>query len=174
MKRIAMLVTQEFEDSEARQPFEAVKQAGFQVAVLSPQAGEHLTGKAGEFSLTSDLAVSWARAEDYDMLIIPGGHSPESLRLEKGAVEFVKAFAATDRPIAAVCHGPQLLISAGVTKGRKMTCYESVAVDLKNSGAVYEDSPLVVDGSFITSRKPADLPQFCQAILEALREPARR
>jgi protease I len=172
MKKIAMLVTQDFEDSEARLPLEAVKNAGFHLEIIAPRVDQTLKGKKGKFSLKSDLAIASARAEDYDLLIIPGGHSPESLRTEPGAVEFVRAFGRTGRPIAAVCHGPQLLISAELTKGRKMTCYKSVAVDLKNSGALYEDSPLVVDGPFITSRQPEDLPQFCEAILEALRQPA--
>ncbi|MFN8607238.1 MAG: type 1 glutamine amidotransferase domain-containing protein [Vulcanimicrobiota bacterium] len=174
MKKIAMLLTQDFEDSEARKPLEALREADFQVIVISPQAGQTLKGKKGEFSLQSDLSISEARPEDYQMLVIPGGHSPELLRLEEGAVELVKAFGRSGKPIAAVCHGPQLLISAELTRDRKMTCYESVAVDLKNSGAHYEDRPLVVDGPFITSRKPDDLPQFCQAILAALNQPAAR
>lgn len=169
MKKIAMLMTQDFEDSEARKPFEAVKEAGFQVEVVSPKADETLKGKKGEFSLKSDVAISRAKADDYEMLIIPGGHSPEALRLEEGAVEFVKAFGHSGKPIAAICHGPQLLISADLTKDRKMTCYQAVAIDLKNAGAKYEDSALVVDGPFITSRTPEDLPQFCQAILKALK-----
>lgn len=168
MKKIAMLMTQDFEDSEARKPLEAIREAGFQVEVVSPKAGENLKGKKGEFSLKSDVAISRAKADDFEMLVIPGGHSPESLRLEEGAIEFVKAFGKSGKPIAAICHGPQLLISAGLTTDRKMTCYEGVAIDLKNAGARYEDSALVVDGPFITSRTPEDLPQFCEAILKAL------
>jgi len=168
MKKIAMLMTQDFEDSEARKPLEAVRQAGFQVEVLSPKAGEEVKSKKGDFSIKSDRAIQGAQAKDYELLIIPGGHSPEALRLEDGAVEFVRDFGKLGKPIAAVCHGPQLLISAGLTKDRKMTCYQAIAVDLKNSGAKYEDSALVVDGPFITSRKPDDLPQFCEAILKAL------
>ncbi|MBX3171431.1 MAG: type 1 glutamine amidotransferase [Candidatus Eremiobacteraeota bacterium] len=175
MKKIAMLMTQDFEDSEARKPYEAMKEAGFQVDIVAPQAGQTLQGKKGEFTIKSDLAISRAQADDYAMLVIPGGHSPESLRLEEGAVEFVKAFGTSGKPIAAICHGPQLLISAGLVRERKMTCYKAVAIDLKNAGARYEDSALVVDGPFITSRTPEDLPQFCEAILQALRtQPAHR
>ena len=174
MKKIAMLMTNKFEDSEARKPYDAVREAGFQVEVLSPKAGETLKGKKEEFSVKSDQAISRARVADYELLIIPGGQSPEALRLEEGAVEFVKEFGKTGKPIAAICHGPQLLISAELTRDRKMTCYEAVAIDLKNAGAKYEDSALVVDGPFITSRTPEDLPQFCEAILKALKQPVPR
>lgn len=174
MKKIVMLMTNKFEDSEARQPYEAVRDAGFQVEVVSPKAGELLEGKKGDFTIRSDKAISHAQAADYELLIIPGGQSPEALRLEEEAVEFVKEFGKSGKPIAAICHGPQLLISAGLTTDRKMTCYEAVAIDLKNAGAKYEDSALVVDGPFITSRTPEDLPQFCAAILKALKQPVQR
>lgn len=173
MSKVAMLVTDEFEDSEAQQPLDALKQAGHQVEIVSPEAGKDLKGKKGQVTLKSDLAIQDAKPDNYDALLLPGGHSPEQLRCEPGAVEFVKAF--QDKPIAAICHGPQLLISAEMVKGRKMTCYKSVAVDLKNAGARYEDSALVVDGNLITSRQPDDLPDFCQALVQTLqRQPAAR
>lgn len=168
MQKIAMILTQEYEDSEAQVPFDELKKAGYQVQILSPNAGEELIGKQGKAHLRSEAAIASADPTNYAMLVIPGGHSPEKLRTTEGAVDFVKNFAACGKPIAAICHGPQLLISAGLVKGKKMTCYESVAVDLKNAGAQYEDKPLVVDGQFITSRKPDDLPQFCDAMLKAL------
>jgi len=168
--KVAMLMTQEFEDSEARLPLEALQSEGIEVEIISPKAGEELKGKKGEFTVTSHKSIHQARAADYQGLIIPGGASPEQLRAESGAVEFVKEFGGLKRPIAAVCHGPQLLISAELVKGKKMTCYKTVAVDLKNAGACYEDSALVVDGNLITSRQPSDLPQFCQATVDALRK----
>ena len=171
MNIVAMLMTQEFEDSEAREPLEALQHAGFQVEIISPQVGEELRGKKGEFTIPSDKAIKDAQAADYQMLVIPGGHSPEQLRAERHAVEFVADFGKTGRPIAAVCHGPQLLISAELVKGRKMTCYKTVAVDLINAGALYEDSAVVVDGPLITSRQPSDLPEFCEAMLQALKTP---
>lgn len=168
MSKIVMLMTQEFEDSEAQAPYDALRDAGHQVEIVSPEAGEELKGKKGAAVFRSDKAILGTKSTDYDMLLIPGGHSPEQLRTADGAVDFVREFGACGKPIAAICHGPQLLISAELVEGRKMTCYESIAVDLKNAGARFEDSALVVDGPFITSRKPDDLPQFCEAILHAL------
>lgn len=168
MSKIAMLLTQEFEDSEAQAPLDALREAGHEVEIIGPAAGQELKGKKGQSVLRSDLAIAGAKSTDYDMLLIPGGHSPEQLRMAEGAVEFVREFGACGKPIAAICHGPQLLISADLVKGRRMTCFESIAVDLQNAGARYEDSALVVDGPFITSRKPDDLPQFCDAIVHAL------
>lgn len=170
--KVAMLMTQDFEDSEARMPLEALESKGIEVEIISPKAGEELKGMKGEFKVTSHKSISQSRAADYQGLIIPGGHSPEQLRAEPGAVEFVKEFGSLKRTIAAVCHGPQLLISADLVKGKKMTCYKTVAIDLKNAGAHYEDSALVVDDNLITSRQPSDLPQFCQATLDALQKVA--
>jgi protease I len=168
MSKIAMLMTQEFEDSEAQVPYDRLRAAGHEVEIVSPQAGEELRGKKGTATFRSDKAIAGTKSTDYDMLVIPGGHSPEQLRTADGAVEFVREFGACGKPIAAICHGPQLLISADLVRGRKMTCYESVAIDLQNAGALFEDSALVVDGPFITSRKPDDLPQFCEAMIHAL------
>lgn len=173
--KVAVLMTQNFEDSEAREPLEALHSNGFEVEIISPMAGEQLKGQKGEFQVASHKSIATAQAADYEALVIPGGHSPELLRGEPGAVEFVKEFGKLGRPLAAVCHGPQLLISAELVRGKKMTCYKTVAVDLKNAGALYQDAPLVVDGNFITSRQPSDLPQFCQALVDALHSvPARR
>ena len=168
MQPIAMLLTQEYEDSEAEVPLEELKKAGYEVEILSPRAGDELTGKQGKTTLRSDVAIQAADPTRYSMLLIPGGHSPENLRLEPGVIDFIRTFAACGKPIAAICHGPQLLISAELVRGKKMTCYESVAVDLRNAGALYEDAPIMVDWPYITSRKPDDLPQFCQAMLQAL------
>jgi protease I len=168
MSKVAMLMTKDFEDSEASQPLSALQKAGYQVDIISGKEGEELAGKQGKTILRSHLAVDQARASDYAALVIPGGHSPEQLRAIDSAVDFVRDFAKTGRPIAAVCHGPQLLISADLVKGRKMTCFKTIAVDLINAGASYEDKELVIDGQFITSRQPSDLPDFCHALVEAL------
>ena len=160
MTKVAMLLTKDYEDSEASQPLSALQKAGYQVDIISPKEGEELEGK--------HLAIDQARASDYAALVIPGGHSPEQLRGVEGAVAFVRDFAKTGRPIAAICHGPQLLISAELVKGRKMTCYKNIAVDLINAGASYEDKELVIDGQLITSRQPSDLPDFCKALVEAV------
>lgn len=164
-RRVAVLLTDKFEDSEAKSPIEALKGAGMEVVVVSPEAGKTYKGKKGEFSVTSDLAVVEASARDFDSLVIPGGGSPESLRVEEGAVEFVKEFVNKDKPIAAICHGPQLLISADALRGRTMTCVSTIAVDMKNAGAKYQDRSVVVDGNLVTSRTPDDLPDFNREML---------
>lgn len=163
--RVAVLLTDEFEDSEASSPIEALRSQGMEVVVVGPKAGKTYEGKKGKFSVTSDLAVVEASARDFDSLVIPGGSSPESLRVEEGAVEFVKEFVKRDKPIAAICHGPQLLISADALKGRKMTCVETIAVDMQNAGAKYVDKSVVVDGNLVTSRTPDDLPDFNREML---------
>jgi protease I len=173
--KIAVLMTQGFEDSEAREPLQALASNGFEIDIISPTAGEQLKGMKGEFTVKSHKSIGQVKAADYQGLVIPGGHSPELLRAVEGATQFVKEFGSLNRTIAAVCHGPQLLISAELVRGKKMTCYKTVAIDLKNAGANYLDAPLVIDGNLITSRQPSDLPQFCQALVEALQKvPATR
>ncbi|MFA5503803.1 MAG: type 1 glutamine amidotransferase domain-containing protein [Vulcanimicrobiota bacterium] len=163
MRKIAMLLTEEFEDSEARQPLEHLRAEGFEVVIVAPENNQEYEGKKGDTTLRSDQSLKLADPRTFDGLFIPGGHSPENLRMEDGAVEFVRHFVTEGKPIAAICHGPQLLISAEGVKGRRMTCYQSVAVDLKNAGAEYVDQAVVTDGNLVTSRMPEDLPEFCAA-----------
>jgi protease I len=159
-KRIAVLLTDKFEDSEASSPIEALRAEGMEVVVVSPESGKTYAGKKGKFTVTSDLAIAAASAPEFDGLVIPGGSSPESLRIADGAVELVRQFVRGDKPIAAICHGPQLLISADALKGKTMTCVKTIAVDMKNAGAKYVDKSVVVDGNLVTSRTPEDLPDF--------------
>lgn len=171
MRRIALLLTDDFEDSEAARPLAALRDSGeFEVRIVSPEGGKPYTGKKGDVVLTSDIAIANTHPEDYAGLVIPGGHSPEKLRLVEGAVDFVRHFVQAGKPIAAICHGPQLLISAEGVRGRRMTCYESVMVDLRNAGAEVVDQPVVEDGNLVTSRKPADLPAFLEATLRLFRQ----
>ena len=163
--RVAVLLTDKFEDSEASSPIEALRSQGMEVVVVGPEAGKTYEGKKGQFTVTCDLAVVEASAKDFDSLVIPGGASPEALRVEEGAVNFVKEFVKHDKPIAAICHGPQLLISADALRGRKMTCVDTIAVDMKNAGADYVDRSVVVDGNLVTSRTPDDLPDFNREML---------
>lgn len=165
-KKVAVLLTDKFEDSEAQSPIEALKAEGMQVVVVGPQAGKTYKGKKGEFSVKSDLSIADAKAGDFDSLVIPGGASPESLRGEDGAVELVKDFADSHKPIAAICHGPQLLISADALQGKTMTCVSTIAVDMKNAGANYVDKSVVVDGNLVTSRTPDDLPDFNREMIK--------
>lgn len=167
-KKIAILATDDFEDSELSEPYERLRDAGFNVLIVGPAAGAEIVGKKREFKVTTDLSVDSVSADDFNALVIPGGYSPDRLRLNERAVEFTRAFGATGKPLAAICHGPQLLISAGLVKSRTLTCWPSITIDIVNAGGHYVDEPLVVDKNLITSRKPGDLPQFINAIIAAL------
>lgn len=166
MKRIAVLLTDDFEDSEAQSPIEALRAEGMEVVVVGPEAGQAYEGKKGEYSVHSDLAISEAKSQDFNALMIPGGGSPESLRVEDGAVELVRSFVEEKKPIAAICHGPQLLISADALQGRTLTCVETIAIDMKNAGANYVDKPVVIDDNLVTSRTPEDLPDFNREMIK--------
>jgi protease I len=165
-KRVAMLLAKDFEDVEATDPKQYLEARGAQVTTIG-MARESYAGKKGA-SLTADLTFAEARADEFDALIIPGGGAPENLRIEDEAVAFTRAFVESGRPVAAICHGPQLLISAEVVRGRTLTCVKKIRDDVKNAGANYVDEALVVDGNLITSRTPADLPRFNEGIARAL------
>lgn len=155
------LTADDVEDSELLCPMNRMKEAGVRVDVAAPKKGE-VTGKHG-YKIMANLSLDEVPSADvagYAMLFLPGGKAPARLREIPRALEIAQAFAANNLPIAAICHGPQILISAGLVKGRRMTCYASVADELKAAGADYQDSPLVVDGNFITSRNPDDIPAF--------------
>jgi protease I len=168
MSRIAVVVGRDFEDAELREPIDTLREVGHIVEVLGARAHEELAGKRGLERIITDAAVTERDPESYDALVIPGGYSPDHLRTEPDVVRFVRRFAATGRPIAAICHGPQLLIEAEVVRGRRMTSWPSVKKDLQNAGAEWLDAEVVVDAELITSRKPEDLPAFNRAILKRL------
>jgi protease I len=166
--KIALLLGQGFEDSEFRIPYDRLREAGHKVEVIGTKPGEELTGYRGKEKVRADRGIDEVRPEDYDALVLPGGQSPDHLRADDRFVEFVKRFDATGRPLAAVCHGPQLLISAELVKGRTLTAWKTIQGDLRQIGANVVDQPVVIDGNWITSRKPEDLEEFSAAILEAL------
>jgi protease I len=167
-KRVAMLVEDEFEDRELTGPLEALRAAGITVVVVGPAAGGSYTGKRGEAVITADIAAGAARIKDFDAVIIPGGHAPDKMRMRHAMVDLTRDAMTAGKPVAAICHGPQLLISANALKGRTLTCWPSIAIDVKNAGGLYVDKPVVEDGNLITSRKPDDVPAFSQAIIRAL------
>ena len=167
-KRIAVLVEEDFEDSEVIEPIRAMKNAGAKVVVVGSGSRESYRGKRGTVIIKCDVTADKVRAEDFDAVVIPGGYAPDKMRLHRPMVNLVKEANDLGRVVAAICHGPQLLISAEIVRGRRVTSWPSVAVDLKNAGAHWVDKPLVRDGNLITSRKPADLPRFSKAIIEAL------
>lgn len=164
--RTAIILAENFEDSEATSPIEALQAAGAEVTVLGTTTGT-VTGKKGaEVEATATIAS--ADVDAFDLLVIPGGGSPENLRIDDDAVAFTKQFVASGKPVASICHGPQLLISADVLSERTVTAVNKIRDDVRNAGATYVDEELVVDGNLISSRVPDDLPAFNQALLDAL------
>lgn len=182
-KKIAILATDGFEQVELTEPKANLEAAGATVTVLSIKPGEG--GKAGVIkgwdktdwgeTVKVDGLVYDAKPEAFDALVLPGGQmNPDKLRVDKGAVAFVKAFAESGKTVAAICHGSWTLIEAGVVKGRTMTSWPSVSTDLKNAGAHWVDKEVEVDGNLITSRKPEDIPAFSKAIVEAVGKASQR
>jgi len=167
-KRVAILVEQDFEDSELTEPLKAMKEAGAQIFVVGSGSQTSYRGKRGKATIKVDIDADKVRAEDFDAIIIPGGYAPDKMRLHQPMIDLVMRAHDLGEVIAAVCHGPQLLISAGIVSGRRLTSWPSVAVDLRNAGANWVDEPVVRDGNLITSRKPSDLPLFNRAIIQAL------
>lgn len=172
MLRIAMPVGKDFEDSEFSKPYERLRAAGHEVVVIGTRAtpaGEELEGKQGLASARIDAHADALRADAFDALVIPGGYGPDHLRLDASVVELVRRIVESGKLVAAVCHGPQLLIEADMVNGRTLTSWPSVRKDLENAGATWVDRELVEDGNLITSRKPDDLDAFCDALVERLR-----
>ena len=167
-KRVAMLVEDEFEDHELTGPLEALRAAGATVTLVGPTAGATFKGKRGDAIVTSDIAAGAARMKDFDALVIPGGHAPDKMRMRHAMVDLAREMMEAKKPVAAICHGPQVLISAIALRGRTLTCWPSIAIDVKNAGGLYVDKPVVEDGNLITSRKPDDVPAFNEAIIKAL------
>jgi protease I len=165
--RVAMLVEDLFEDSELTATADRLREAGVTVTLVAPFGDRDYTGKKGTV-VRSDLAAGAARAEDFDGVVVPGGYAPGKMRIRPAMVDLVRDAAGAGKPVAAICHGPQMLISADVLRGRTLTCTPSIAVDVKNAGGLYVDRPVVEDGNIITSRKPDDIPQFADAIVRAL------
>ncbi len=167
-KRIAILAEEDFEDAELVEPMRAMKDAGARVMIVGSGSKQSYKSKRGTVMITVDATADRVNAEDFDAVIVPGGYAPDKMRLHQPMIDLVKAAYDSGRVVAAVCHGPQLLISADIVRGRRLTSWPSIAVDLKNAGAIWVDEPVVQDGNLITSRKPADLPRFNKAIIEAL------
>ena len=156
-----------FEDSELLVPYYRLKEEGIAVDVASMKAGS-IKGKHG-YEVEVTKALKDVNAGAYDILILPGGRAPEAVRKEKKALDLARSFFEENRPVAAICHGGQTLISAGLVKGRRVTCYKSVAPEMKEAGALYEDAEVVVDNNLISSRQPSDLPAFMREIMKKLR-----
>jgi protease I len=166
--KIACLLANDFEDSEFQIPCDWLSAAGYTVEIIGARAGETLNGEKGRETAVVDIAIDEADVDDYEGMLIPGGYSPDKLRADERFVEFVRAFDATGRPLAAVCHGPQLLLTAELQGGRTLTAWATVQGDLRQAGAHVVDRDVVVDDNWITSRKPDDLEAFTSKFVEEL------
>ena len=169
MARIAVPLAEDFEDSEFTVPCERLRTAGHEVIVVGSKKGESVKGKRGKAEVTIDAAAKDVRFEDFDALVIPGGYSPDKLRTDADVVMLIRKFAKSGKLVAAICHGPQLLIEADVVGGKTLTSWPSVRRDIENAGGHWVDKEICADGSLVTSRKPEDLDAFCAAILKRLR-----
>ena len=172
-KRVAILTEEGFEQVELTSPLEALKNAGAQVDVISPKSGKIKAWNHTDWGIEIDVdkELSTVSPDDYDALVLPGGvMNPDKLRQNKEAVAFVSAFLDEAKPVAAICHGPQVLIETGMIGGRNMTSYPSLQTDLKNAGVHWVDQEVVVDNGLVTSRTPDDLPAFNKKMIEEIAE----
>jgi len=168
MSKVAVIITDMFEDSEYTEPVEAFEKAGHQVVHVGLEAGSTVRGKKDNTPVIIDRAVKDADVHEFDALLIPGGYSPDKIRVDENAVRFAGDFVKSGKPVFAICHAAQLLITADVLRGKTMTGYKSVIQDIKNAGAEFVDREVVVDDNLVSSRNPGDLPAFISASLDML------
>ncbi|PLS14723.1 protease [Bacillus sp. M6-12] len=168
-KKIATVITSMFEDSEYTEPAQAFKEAGHTVVTIEKEKGKTVEGKQGEATVTIDESIDNVNHEDFDALFIPGGFSPDQLRADERFVSFAKAFMDANKPVFAICHGPQLLLTAKTLEGRTATGYKSIQVDMEYAGVTFKDEEVVVCGEqLVTSRQPDDIPAFNREALRLL------
>jgi protease I len=167
MPKVLILTDEAVEDREMAYPYYRLQEAGYTVEVVGPERGKTYIGGRG-LPFTADLGPDDVRIDDYDAVIVPGGKAPDHMRMVPGLVRIVQDAVARDKVVAAICHGPQMLIEADVLRGRRATCAPQIKTDVRNAGANYVDEAAVVDGKIVTSRFPPDLPAFCKATLEVL------
>src|SRR5215510_1845384 len=168
MARVAFIVDEMFEDSEFRVPYDRLRKAGHEVVIIGREAGKQLQGKKGKETIKTERSVNEVSADKFDALVIPGGYSPDKLRMDPKMVAFTRDIFNAGKPVAAICHAGWMLAEADIAKGRTVTSWPSIKTDLINAGARWVDRELVEDGNLITSRKPDDLQAFTEAILRQL------
>jgi protease I len=167
-KRAAILVEQQYQEMEVWYPVYRLKEAGCQVTLVGPEAGKSYPSKLG-YPAVSDKGIKDVRAEDFDLVVIPGGFAPDFIRRTPAMIQFVQEMANKGKLLAAICHGPWVLCSTNALRGKKATCFFAIKDDVINAGASYVDEVVVRDGNVITSRKPDDLPAFMMTIISALK-----
>lgn len=168
-KKIACLVTNLFEDSEYTEPAKSFQEAGHEVVPIEKEKGKTVEGKQGNATVTIEAGIDDVKPEDFDALFLPGGFSPDQLRADDRFVSFTKAFMDAKKPVFAICHGPQLLITAKTLEGRDATGYKSIQVDMEYAGAKFADKEVIVcQNQLVTSRTPEDLPAFTRESLNLL------
>jgi protease I len=170
MSKIAVILADMFEDVEYTKPAKAFKENRHELTIIGLQEEQTVKGKRGNASERIEKSVKDVSINDFDALFIPGGYSPDKLRVDDNAVQFTKEFVESGKSIFAICHAPQLLITAQVIKGRKITGWKSIIQDIKNAGAIYVDKEVVEDGNIISSRSPDDIPAFIKASLKKLEQ----
>lgn len=168
--KIACVLGPKFEDSEFQEPYDAFRHSGHQVTIVGLEAGAQIQGDKGKVTATVEKSFLDVKPDDFDALLIPGGGSPDKLRAHPQAVDFVKAFMEAGRPVFAICHGPQLLLTADEYSGHRMTAWKTVQGDLKKAGADVVDQEVVVDRNLVTSRQPSDIPAFIRESLKVLEQ----
>jgi protease I len=168
MARIAFLLDDNYEDSEFRVPYDRLREAGHDVAVLGLEKGKRVSGKKDGDSFVIEAGPDAADPDAFDAVVVPGGYSPDKVRTQPELVGLTRAAAKAGKPVAAICHAGWVLAEADVVRGRTVTSFHSIKTDLRNAGADWVDQEVVVDGPLITSRTPGDLDAFCDAILKQL------
>ncbi|WP_010278307.1 type 1 glutamine amidotransferase domain-containing protein [Paenibacillus senegalensis] len=168
MAKIAFLLGPGFEDSEMKKPYDALREAGHEAVIVGLKEGEKLEGKNKKASYKVEKAISDINAKDFDGAVIPGGSSPEAIRMDKDVQAFVRELDELGKPISAICHGPQVLISADILKGRTLTSYPALEHDLVNAGATFKNEEVIVDRNLVTSRTPDDEPAFIRETLKVI------
>ena len=167
--KVLIISADNFEDSELLYPYYRLKEEGVEVDIASIKKGT-IKGKHG-YEVDANKDLREIHAAEYDLLILPGGKAPEKIRTEQEAIEIAKYFFSNNKPVSAICHGPQTLITAGLLKDRHATCYKTVAKEMKDAGAIYEDKEVIIDNNLITSRQPSDLPAFMRETMKMFKKP---
>jgi protease I len=170
MARVAFVVGADFEDSEFRVPYDRLKGEGHELTIVGVKKGEELRGKKGKEKIRVEASGKDVKADDFDAVVVPGGYGPDHLRVDREVVNFVRNVGVAGKPVAAVCHGPSLLIEADLVEGKHVTSWPSIHTDLVNAGAHWADEQVVEDGNLITSRNPGDLEAFSGAIVARLKQ----